>query len=564
MQMPNPRRRFSSEHLSRRRLLGASAAVAGTAALSVACGRGSATTTGAKPNTSAAQPKPGGQVTVRVPIDPFDWDLSRTGKTTPNSYGTALGYNSLLGFKSGGNVKYSDVTVQPELAEKWESPDLLTYTFHLRSGVKFANLAPVNGRALTSADAVWSYNYAARAGQFGDKKLPTGQYTWLFEGLDRVESPDPSTVVVRFKEPNAAFLTYAASRYNPIVPHEIFDLDGTLQNRLIGTGPFQLDVSSSQKGSRWVWNKNPDYWDKGKPYIDRLNWFVIPDDSAFTSAFTSKQVDVLDRLILDPALAETVKKASPVAVEDDYVDALCDHLHLNVRKPPLSDLRIRQAISLAMDRNELIQNQTGGKGALGMAGVFYDTFSQDEIKALLKFDPAQAKQLVTAAGYPDGLDLEMTYPGNAYGDSYLKLIQLLQAQLKRGGINLVFKSIDKDDYSTRRKKGDFVINYLNSQPAGEDIGALAWAIFYPNQQSNYGGVDDPLLTALLKAQQREPDTAKRKDLLRQAAKRINAEQFWAQGPLHRAHFDFWQPGLQNYATSFANIGWPLTTAWVNR
>jgi DNA-directed RNA polymerase specialized sigma24 family protein len=63
---------------------------------------------------------------------------------------------------------------------------------------------------------------------------------------------------------------------------------------------------------------------------------------------------------------------------------------------------------------------------------------------------------------------------------------------------------------------------------------------------------------------REPDAAKRKDLLRQAAKRVNAEQFWAQGPFHRAHFDFWQPALQNYATSFANIGWPLTSAWLNR
>lgn len=556
--------RSAAERLTRRRLVGAASAGAGAGVLAVACGQKAGPAKSSKASPAAGQPRPGGQVTVRVPVDPFDWDLSRTGKTTPNSYGTALAYNSLLGFKSGANVKYNEVTVQPELAESWESPDLMTYTFHLRKGVKFANIAPVSGRELTAADAVWSYQYAARVGQFGGKKLPTGQYEWLFEGLDRVENPDPSTVVVRFKEPNAAFFTYAPSRYNPIVPHEIFDADGSLQQRLVGTGPFQLDVAGSQKGTRWIWNKNPDYWDPGKPYLDRAVWFVIPDDSAYTAAFATKQVDILDRLVFDPAAAEPVKKSNPAATVDEYVDALCDHLHLNVRKPPLSDLRVRQAISLAMDRTELLQNQTGGRGALGMAGVFYDTFTQDEIKQLLKFDPAQAKQLVGAAGYANGLDLEMTYPGNAYGDSYLKGIQLLQAQLKRAGINLVFKSIDKDDYSSRRKKGDFVINYLNSQPAGEDMGSLAWAIFLPNEQSNYGGVDDPPLTELLKAQQREPDAAKRKDLLRQAAKRINAEQFWAQGPLHKAHWDFWQPALQNYATSFANIGWPLASAWVNR
>jgi peptide/nickel transport system substrate-binding protein len=554
----------AAQRLRRRRLLATAAAGTGSVLLAAACGRSTGPAAGSKATATSGQPRTGGQITVRVPVDPFDWDLSRTGKTTPNSYGTALAYNSLLGFKSGGNVKYNDVIVQPELAESWESPDLTTYTFHLRKGVKFANVAPVSGRELTAADATWSYQYAARAGQFGGKKFPTGQYEWLFEGLDRVESPDASTVVVRFKEPNAAFLTYAASRYNPIVPHEIFDADGSLQKQVIGTGPFQLDPSASQKGTRWVWKKNPTYWDTGKPYLDQVNWFVIADDSAMTAAFATKQIDVLDRLVYDPTAADAIKKTNPAATVDQYVDALCDQLHINVRKPPLSDLRIRQAISLAMDRNELMQSQTGGKGALGMAGVFYDTFTQDEIKQLLKFDPAQAKQLVSAAGFPGGLDLEMTYPGNAYGDTYIKGIQLLQAQLRQAGINLVFKSIDKDDFSSRRKKGDFVINYLNSQPAGEDMGSLAWAIFLPNEQSNYGGVDDPPLTEILKAQQREPDQAKRKDLLRQAAKRINAEQFWSYGPLHKAHWDFWTPALQNYATSFANIGWPLSGSWVSR
>jgi len=563
METPNIWRRSPSARLTRRALLATASAGAG-AGLLAACGQKAAPSGGSKTNQASNQPRSGGQVTVRVPIDPFDWDLSLTGKTVPNSYGTAQAYNSLLGFKAGGNVKYNDVIIQPELAQSWESPDLTTYTFHLRQGVKFANLPPVNGRDLSAADATWSYNYAARAGQFGGKTLPTGQYQWLFEGLDSVSNPDSSTVVVRFKEPNAAFLTYAASRYNPIVPHEIFDADGSFTKRMAGAGPFQLDVGASQKGTRWVFSKNPTYWDAGKPYLDKVNWFVIPDDSAAEAALTTKQIDILDRLIYDPLEAEAVQKSNPTAVLDQYVDTLCDELHINSRRPPLSDLRIRQAISLAMDRNELIQNQTGGKGALGMAGVFYDTFSQDEIKQLLKFDPAQAKQLVGAAGYPNGLDLEMTYPGNAYGDTYIKLIQLLQAQLKQAGINLVLKSVDKNDFSSARKKGDFVINYLQNQPAGEDMGSLAWAIFYPNEQSNYGGVDDPPLTELLKKQQSEPDVAKRKDLLRQAATRINAQQFWSYGPMHRVHYDFWQSALQNYTTSFANIGWPLTESWVNR
>jgi peptide/nickel transport system substrate-binding protein len=503
-------------------------------------------------------------VNLRVAVDPFDWDVSRTGKTTPNSYGTALAYNGLLGYKSGPAVKYSDVTLQPELAERYESPDALQYTFHLRKGVKFANLAPVNGRELTSADVKWSYEYWSRSGQFADKKLPTGQFQWLFGGLDHIETPDASTVVVKFKEPFAPFATYAASRYNPIVAHESYEADGGLQQHMVGTGPWQLDTAASQKGSRWVFAKNPTHWNTGKPYLDRVVWLVVPDDSSAKSAFTAKQLDSLERLAYDPITADALQKANPTATVDFYVSTLVDHLHMNVRKPPLSDVRIRKAISLGIDRDEFIRVQTGGKGAWGMAGAFLDTFTQDEIKQLLKFDPAQAKQLVAEAGYPSGVELEFTYPGNAYGDYYITEMQLFQAQMKKIGVNLTLKSLDKDDYSTRRKKGDFVINLLPTQPAGEDIGSLAWAIFIPNEQSNYGGVDDPPLTALLKQQQAEPDPAKRKDLIRQAAKRINAEMYWAQGQYHRVNYDFAQPALKNYAPSFANIGWPLQESWVER
>jgi peptide/nickel transport system substrate-binding protein len=564
MDEPNIWSRSRSAALSRRRFLGAAATGAGVIALQAACGRGNGPNSSSQTGAPANQPRAGGQVAVRVAVDPFDWDMSRTGKTVPNSYGTALAYNSLLGYKFGPSIKYNDVVVQPELAQSWESPDAVTYTFHLRSGVKFANLAPVNGRDLSSNDVKWSYEYWSRSGQFADKKLPTGQFQWLFEGLDHIETPDASTLVVKFKGPFAPFATYAASRYNPIVAHESYEAEGALQQHLVGTGPWQLDTSASQKGTRWVFSRNPTYWNAGRPYLDKVVWLVVADDSSTFAAFTAKQLDLLDHLVYDPNTAETIKKGNPAAVVDQYVNPLVDHLHLNVRKPPLNDVRVRKAISLAMDRDEFIRVQTGGKGAWGMAGAFYDTFTQDEIKQMLKFDPAQAKQLLSDAGYANGLDLEFDYPGNAYGDYYLTEMQLLQAQLKKAGINLVLKSLDKDDYSTRRKKGDFVIELLPTQPAGEDIGSLAWAIFLPGEQSNYGGVDDPALTALLKQQQGEPDAAKRKDLIRQAVKRINAEMYWAQGPYHRVNFDFWQPPVEGYAPSFANIGWPLLDAWVNR
>src|SRR5947199_1417265 len=148
-------RALRSWRAGRRRLLGIGAGTAAAAAL-VACGSrgGPAAKTG---RTSSSKPQPGGTVSVNVQTDPFDWDLSYVGKSVPNSNGISLAYESLLTLKRPPQVKYGDIVVQPKLAEKWEAPDAITYTFHLRPGVRFANLPPVNGRAMTAADVVWSY-----------------------------------------------------------------------------------------------------------------------------------------------------------------------------------------------------------------------------------------------------------------------------------------------------------------------------------------------------------------------------------------------------------------------
>jgi len=195
---------------------------------------------------SADASKSGGRVVVQIVEDPFDWDMTDRGKSGPNNAGIGLAYNSLLGYKAGSGVPYEAAELQPELAERWEvSPDGTTFSFYLRRGVKFANLPPVNGREMTSTDVKWSFEYWSRTGQFADKNLPKAQYDWMFEDLDAIETPDPYTVVVRFKQPFAPFLSYAGSNYIPVAPHEIYDQDGHMHDRIIGTGPFQLDVGAS-------------------------------------------------------------------------------------------------------------------------------------------------------------------------------------------------------------------------------------------------------------------------------------------------------------------------------
>jgi peptide/nickel transport system substrate-binding protein len=542
---------------NRRRVLGAAGAAG---ALLAACGGRTSTS---KP-ASSEQPQAGGTVTVRQLVDPFDWDVTYLGKNIPNRQGFQHAYGSLLRFKGGPGVKFEDLILQPGLAERWETPDSQTYIFHMRNGVKYANLAPVNGRALSSADVKFSYEYQSRIGQFGESKLPASQNAWMFEGVKSIETPEPTTAVLHLDKPFVPFLNYAASWQTPIVPHEIFDIDGNFKNRLAGTGAWQLDTAASQKGSRWVWKRNPAYWDAGKPFIDQITWVIVPDDEAAQAAFQTRQLDIMPGPggNITPPSVEKLKAARPDAIIDDHISVAPWHLYMLTSQPPLNDLRVRQAISLSLDRDEFVRVMANGKGGWAMAGAFPDTFSQDEIKGLLKQDLAQAKSLLEAAGHGSGLDLEFIYPGTSLGDGFIQGIQLLQSQLKRSGIDLVFKSIDKQDWLGRKQAKKYTIT-TSTKDLAEDIDSYIYAVFYPNSVANYGDVNDPTLTAMLDASRREEDSAKRREIIRQAARRVNVDQVWALAVYYPNAVDIWQPRLKNYAPTFAAAsGWPLESSWL--
>jgi peptide/nickel transport system substrate-binding protein len=552
-----------SKQLRRRSLiqLGGLAAGVGTlAACGVRTGSQSSSSSSSSSGASSGTPKQGGIVNMPVPADPFDWDPTYVGPGLPNTYGFVNAYNSVVGYKVTPGMQYDELTLQPELAQSYEVPDAQTYIFHMRPGVKFANVAPVNGRAMTSDDVKFSFEYTARSGQF--KSLPQSQYDYFFEGMSGIDTPDPSTAIVKFSKPFVPFLNYAASRWVPVYAHEIYDQDGHFKDKIAGTGPFQLDLNSSQKGTKYVWKKNPTYWESGKPYLDQVNWLVLKDDAAQNTALQTKQIDLLFAMI-DPGRAQTLTKAAPTLVATHYNYPAPMHLYMNLKDKALNDLRVRQAIALTIDRDAFLKTLFNGGGGWGMAGAFPDTFTQDELKKLLKTDVAQAKQLMAAAGYANGVDLQFNYPGNAYGDQYITQMQLLQSQLKQIGVNLQLNALDKDDESTRKKQHNFTITDTSKSIQG-DVDSYLYAAFYPGNRANYTGVDDPQLTPLLEQQRAETNAQKRNDIVRQAAIRINTDQYWAEAIYLPVYYELTTPRMKGYVPYFGSPGLPVfTNVWVD-
>ena len=242
---------------------------------------GSGTTAG---SPAAGRPRAGGQVNAAQANVPVSFDTST--KLVDAARGLTPINESLMSFKAGPSVKYTDLQIQPALAEKWETPDPQTYTFHLRSGVKWQNLPPVNGRGFDSSDVKWTYEYMARLDPF--TKLPLAPAAAMFTGIDHVDAPDPSTVVVHFSQPFAPFLGYAASQWIPVLAHEIFDADGDFKTKAVGTGPFYLDTAASQTGTKLVHKKNPTYWRPDRPYVDALNLLILTDQPTINSGLPNR------------------------------------------------------------------------------------------------------------------------------------------------------------------------------------------------------------------------------------------------------------------------------------
>jgi len=544
-----------TREVTRRRVLAGAAAAGGTAFLA---GCGVKQSGSGAANRSSGKVKEGGRYAENVKADSPSFDPATRFVTTAAE--VEFTQDRLIGWKTGPEVKYTDFFMEPRLADKWETPDAQTYTFHLHPGVKFANLPPVNGRDLTSADVKWTFEYLSRTGWASSlKPAPSAA---MFEGLDKIDTPDSATVVVHFKEPFAPFLNTVGIEFCGILAHEAADLDGGFDKNVVGSGPWQLDKASSQPGVRWIYKKNPTYWRQGLPHIEQVFQLVILDDATANAAFQTKQLDYLYYTGLTGELAAQIQRAAPTAVLFTTLDPGGKHIYMNVSKPPLNDERVRRAFNLSIDRDAMIQALAGGKGQWALSGSMPGLFTQEEAKKLLPHDPAEAKQLLSGAGYGNGVDLTVIYPGQKYGQDLISQWQLMQQQLKPVGINLILQNIDATEESNRKRSGDFQLE-MSPKPLEGDLDEIVYTMFYSKSAGNYGRINDPKLDQLVLAQRREPDIAKRRDIWRQIATAV-AQGWWSTDLYYTDRYELWHPSLKDYYPNQGYRGRYLVQSWLDK
>jgi ABC-type transport system substrate-binding protein len=464
--------------------------------------------------TSPAAPPPKRGGTIRTSANIASPDSDFHARTTAAYLNAGMAYSGLMRFKHGPDVPLGSHIPSGDLAEAWEQPDDVTYIFKLYRGAKFQNIAPVNGRELTSADVLYSYQ----------RVIDLKTWASLLAGVQRMETPDPYTFKITLKDPDADFLANLSTPNLVIAAKEAVEVNGNLSNGPhIGTGPWLIESIDSATGATFL-ARNPDYFRKGLPYADRLESYRIGDNASLLNAFRAKQLDVIASGVL-PQDAEGIRKANPndtkLLLIPLYLTS--DELGFKVDRPPFDDARIRRAVVLALDRDQINETANAGFGILTSGVVTPDVSWQlapETLKPLYKRDSAAARRLLAEAGRPN-LEFELTVP-TYRSQIYVTMAELAQAQLKEAGINATLKPLDAGAFSLVSNRGEFqafLANAGSRVTANQDLlsryhskGAVA------RLQTGY---NNPKLDALIDQQKvLSRDPAKRRAVLEEIQRTV--------------------------------------------
>ncbi|MEZ4554483.1 MAG: ABC transporter substrate-binding protein [Dehalococcoidia bacterium] len=382
------------------------------------------------------EPKAGG--TLRIAAT---WDVSTFDPTKSAAGGTItvpnLIYNRLLAIKSGPEADPFKIQIEPELAKSWEvTPDGLTYNFKLQEGVKWQNVAPLNGRALVAEDIAFALQRYSKE----------GVHQSYYVNVESITAVDASTLRVKLKQPTPEFEVPLASRYQTIFPKDLVD-SGEIDKKVIGTGAMVLQEASA--GQRVTATKNPDYW-RSAPHLDGVEFRIMPDASARLAAFRSGQVDYGYSVVATKTDVDQLTKS----VSDIQVNlaALANSIlpfGMNLSNPKFADERVRRAISLAIDRKAVNQFLFEGIGEeiihILPWNYVFDTRPTD-LGPWTKLDIAQSKQLLDAAGQKDFTINYIYYP---YSTTYDRLSEVLVDQFRNAGINLKGGKVDYTEFNSQ-------------------------------------------------------------------------------------------------------------------
>jgi len=448
---------------------------------------------------SCAKPPDPNTLVMMIESSPTNLD-PRVGLDAQSARIDELIFDALL-------TRDEHLNVQPGLAERWETPDPLTYIFHLRQGVRFHD-----GRALTSRDVKWTFD-SLLLGKIRSTKGATYRF------VDHIDTPDDFTAVFHLKEADASLLWNLSEGAIGIVPAGSGD---EFSARPIGSGPFRF--VSAEVDKEVVLVRNEDYWG-AIPKLPSVRFMVVPDATTRALELRKGSADVTINALAYDTL--------PVLASDPQLQILrapgtvLSYLGFNLRDPILKDVRVRQAIAYAINRQPLIHNLLRDFARPAVSLLPPQSWAYDTSVPSYDYNPGRARQLLDVAGYPaiNGTRFHLTMKTSTDEGTRL-LAAVFQQQLHDVGIVLDIRTFEFATFFSDVTRGEFQIYSLRWIGGNEDPDIFEYVYSsarFPPKGANRGYYANPRIDLLIDQARRTGDQATRKQLYGEV-QRILAEE----------------------------------------
>jgi peptide/nickel transport system substrate-binding protein len=502
-------------------------------------------TEASKPGAAApAVGKKGGKLTWALEQDPVHV-IPYGAVPTANHWAKEFMYESLL--KWDRNLKE-----QPSLATEWSAPDDKTYVFKIRQGVKFHD-----GTTMTAEDVKWGIEAQANP-------QPPGIRTQYPGKITSIDVVDASTVRINMSGPDPSVIGYFAwERYTPVTPQGIYDKVNVLTQG-IGTGPYKL--VEFVPNDRVVYQRFGDYWNKDLPYLDEITLKVLPDEQARVAALRSGAVD---GATFTPDVARTLQNDRNLEVLKGLYAAHKEIQFLikGSEKNPWHDIKVRQAINHAINRQDIIDKVFGGDAVYsGLIPPGYGEWplSEADLKNnYLKYDVAKSKQLLTEAGFANGFEFELQ--SIAAPRFITQSAEVVSENLKAVGIKANVVPLEIGTFAKNNGDGTFPGGQLTARGMRGDPNGYVTE-FHPKtpifEKWFQGGWQNEELTRALDDALNTPDVARRRQLYTRAQQILLTE--FPHIPLVQdMKYQVIRTRLKNMYVSYTDFITGLREAWVD-
>jgi len=389
--------------------------------------------------------------------------------------------------------------VQPWLAERWEIPGPLTYIFHLRHGVRFHD-----GRSLTAKDVKWTLD-SVRDGTIITLK------SGAFSLIDKVEAPDDYTVIVHLKEPNTPLLWNLTDGALGIVP---YGSDKNFNRNPIGSGPFKF--VRFDPDSQVILARNDAYWGEHTK-VERVRFVIVPDATTRALELRKGSADLSAANSMPLDMVRTLRQDHHLEVQQEPGTNLI-YIAFNLRDPILKDVRVRQALACAIDRQPILHYLFADAGRLAESVLPPEHWAYNGDVVRYPYDPDKANAVLDAAGYPrgkDGVRFHITMKTSTEETSRL-LAAVLQQQLRKVGIALDIRSFEFTTFYADVTKGSFQLYTLRWLGyANEDPDIFEYAFYtgsFAPRRANRSYYSNHRVDQLIEEGRRTLDQARRKQI----------------------------------------------------